>query len=119
MCSGFVKYFINSVRVLPCTQRYVYSVTEFTRHRSQTKIPKVEQNKPQRLFDLQYTVFYSVQNIPVCILLQGYVIYPNQLVCAVLTKWQREHIHFLKFRKIQIFRFYCFCTIYILVTLEF
>lgn len=105
MCSGFVKYFINSVSVLPSTQRYVYSVTKFTRHRSQTKIPKVEQNKPQRLFDLQYTGFYSVQNIPVCILLQGYVIYPNQFVCAVLTKRQREHIHFLKFRKIQILLF--------------
>ena len=41
MRSGFDKYFINSVSVLPSTQRYVYSVTELTRHQSQTKIPKV------------------------------------------------------------------------------
>ena len=62
MCSGFDKYFINSVSVLPSTQRYVYSVTELTRHRSQTKIPKVEQNKlpGYLIYSIQYFIVYRI-----------------------------------------------------------
>ena len=62
MFSGFVKQFINSVSVLPSTQRYVYSVTELTRHRSQTKIPKVEQNKlpGYLIYSIQYFIVYRI-----------------------------------------------------------
>ena len=63
MCSGFDKYVINSVSVFPSTQRYVYSVTELTRHRSQTKIdPKVEQNKlpGYLIYSIPYFIVYRI-----------------------------------------------------------
>ena len=63
MCSGFDKCVINSVSVFPSTQRYVYSVAELTRHRSQTKIDlKVEQNKlpGYLIYSILYFIVYRI-----------------------------------------------------------
>lgn len=94
MFSGFVQHFINSVSVLPSTQRYVYSATELTRHRSQTKIPKVEQNKLPcyLIYSMQYFIVYRINPVskadyflPVCILLYSYkaMSYVQISLCAL------------------------------------
>ena len=82
MCLGFVKYFINSVSVLPSTQRYVYSVTELTRHRSQTKIPKVEQNKlpGYLIYSIQYFIVYR---ITLCVFFYKVMLYIQISLCAL------------------------------------